>query len=277
MTALTLDKVLVDWVTLTGKAHQDIIDVFGDFSLTRNDWTHTAPQKWLQWQGELRSYGDGSVFTGMAEINKEDWMVVRASGELSQEVLTQFFELTERGVMRVTRIDTQVTVIEPDGWGQINLCNRLYASGKNAQFLGSIDGYSGRKLETVGVGSRTSETFTRIYEKITDGGVKLLRLETEYKGEKARALVTDLEFKTITQQMKWHVQSLRDDKLEAVYANALHGISPHNSKAKAHVSSKKKKWLLNTVLPSFEEYINNHSEDGVVLQAFLAVIDEVLQ
>lgn len=275
MTSLTLDRALCDWVTLTGTDHMDIIEKWREFNDTRTDYQGSKSQKWLQWKGEIHSYGEGSIFTGVAEIAKADWVVLRASGEISQDVIVFFYDLVERDVLKVTRIDVQMTTNEPKEWGQINLCNRLYATGKRAQFLGSIDGSTGKKLETVGVGSRTSETYTRIYQKLTDGGNRLLRLEVEYKGDKARAVVRDMKETTFSQQLKYHLQSkLRDSKLSAVFANQLDGIIPHNAKPKVQVSSKKKKWLLNTVLPSFEEYINSHSEDGEVIGAYLAVMED---
>lgn len=275
MTSLTLDKTLCDWVTLTGTDHLDIIERWREFNDTRTDYNGSKPQRWLQWNGEIHAYSEGNIFTGMAEINKADWVVLRASGELAQDVVLFFYDLIEREVLKVTRIDLQMTTNEPEGWGQINLCNRLYASGKRAQFLGSVDGYTGKKMETVGVGSRTSETYTRIYQKLTDGGNRLLRLEVEYKGDKAKAVVRDIAKTTFSQQLKYHLQSkLRDDKLTAVFANQLDGIIPHDAKPKARVSSKKKKWLLQTVLPSFAEYVNGHSEDGEVIGAFLAVLED---
>jgi len=186
-----------------------------------------------------------------------------------------FYELIERQILNVTRLDLQITTEEPEGWGQINLCNRLYSRGKNAAFLGSTDGHTGKRLETVGVGSRTSETYTRIYQKLTDGAERLLRMEVEYKGAKARAIVRDMKTTTFSQQLKYHLQSkLSDDKLTAVYANQLEGIKPHNARPRVRSKDKKKSWLLKTVLPSFEEYINDHSEDGEVASAFLAVLEE---
>jgi len=278
MSIVTLDRTLVDWITLTGVDHMDIAERWAEYVMTRDDYIRTDSQRWLQWKGEIHSYTEGNIFTGTAVIDNKDWLVLRASGEIAQDVLMYFYELIERGILKATRIDIQMTTNEPSGWGQINLCNRLYSKGKNAQFLGSVDGYTGKKLETVGVGSRTSETFTRIYQKLTDGGNRLLRVEVEYKGDKARAIVGSMAKTTFSQQMKFHLQSkVSDEKLFAVFANQLDGIKPHDAKPTARVSSKKKKWLMTTVLPSFAEYINSHSEDGEVLQAYLAVIDEMLQ
>nr|CRY96568.1 hypothetical protein [uncultured prokaryote] len=276
MSILTLDRTLCDWVTLTGLDHMEIIEKWREYVLTRDDYRKSTPQRWLQWKGESHQFGEGNIFTGLAEIAKQQWVVIRASGELAGDVLMYFYELIEgRALLKVTRLDLQITTNEPKGWGQINLCNRLYSDGKAAQFLGSIDGLTGKRLETVGVGSRTSEVYTRIYQKLTDGGSRLLRLEVEYKGRKAQAVVRDMVATTFDQQLKFHLQSkLSDDKLTAVFSRQLDGIRPHDAKPVARVSSKKRKWLLRTVLPSFAEYVNSHAEDGEVVGAYLAVLED---
>jgi hypothetical protein len=275
---ITLDKVICDWVTLTGKEHYEIREQWSEFVASRKDFTHRSkPMRWLQWRGDIHYFDGGSVFTGSAEISGEDWLCVRASGELSEDILFFFMELVDREVMKVTRVDAQVTVKEPDGWGQINFCNRMHVAGKTVDMMTSNDNIHEKTLQTVAIGSRKNATYTRVYQKLTNAGERLLRFEVEWKSGKARAIVAAMKTHTLAQSMKHHLLSkIGDEKLTAVFANSMEGVTPANHRPKVQVRDKKKDWLLRIVLPSFEEYINDHADDGEVIGAWLSVLEEFL-
>lgn len=275
MGVITLDSAACDWVTLTGKDNIAIADYWRDYQETNNDRIKTEQVKWLQWNCEKHSYPDGHILTGMAVIDGWDWMLVRASGERAQDVLMFFYPLVESCVLGCKRIDLQITTEEPKDWEQIRFCNRMHARGKKPDLASSTDAQTGKTLETVALGSRLSETYHRVYEKLTDGGHKLLRYEVEFKGAKAEAVARAMLRTSFAQQIKYQLQSrVKDEQLSGIFANALEGITPHNARPKVNARSKKKQWLLGVVLPSFAEYVNDHSEDGEVAGAFLAVLEE---
>jgi len=275
MSYLTLYKPLIDWVTLTGHAHVEIVEAFNKFMESSGEAvTERRSKKWQQFKGEIWSMGSGKAFAGMGEIKGVDYMAVWVSGEAAQEALGAFYPLIDREIVRVTRIDLQATIEQPADWEQIRFANRMHARGKVPDLAQSTDQHSKKTLATVAIGSRSSESYARVYEKLTDGGERLLRFEGEYKGAKARAIVEALKEATPGAMLLHHVQKLRDEKLEKAFSLAFAGVSPHNARPKVKTRDKKREWLLLSVLPSFAEYVNSHEDDGEVVSAFLAVLED---
>lgn len=272
-TMLTLDKPLLDWLTFTGHCHTDIVEAFNSFLASReNNYRRALDKKWLQFLGTEFSFSDGSAFAGMGEIKRQDWHGVTFSGELCQDALTFFMPLVDMGIVTCKRVDIQATILEPDEWEQITFHNRMHVKGKKPEMRQSTDKSTGKVLATVGVGSRTSDVYARVYQKLTDSGDRLLRFEGEYKGGKAEAIIRDMKKHAPSTMLWWHVQKLRDAKTENAFANAFHGISPHKAKPVVKVHNKKRAWLLESCLPAFAEFIHSHDDDGQVQAEFLAVL-----
>lgn len=270
---LTLDTPMLDWLTFTGLAHMDIIKAFNDWLDSRGDYRSTNSKKWQQFRGDEYHFDSGSAFGGMAEIERQDWHAVYVAGELSQSILFYMSPLLERGVVKCKRVDIQTTVIQPGDWGQINFLNRMHAKGKKTEMAQDFDRASGKNLMTVAVGSRTSESYMRVYQKLTDSGDYLLRLEGEYKGGKAEAIIRDMSSHAPSTMLLHHMQKMKDEKIERVFSNSFHGVSPHWAKPTVTTRNKKKQWLLSSCLPAFEDFLNSHDSDGEVQAAFLAVLE----
>ena len=273
MTILSLDKPLVDWLTLTGDSHIDIVATFNKWlDTTKDTYLRSNSKRWLQFKGTEFYFTNGTAYAGDAVIKNKDWQAVYFSGELCQEALYYFQPLVDMGILECKRIDIQATIQQPTDWEQIRFLNRMQVKGKKPEMRQSIDKATGKALMTVAVGSRTSEVYARCYQKITNGGELLLRFEGEYKGAKAVSVLSDMKKYTPSSMLWHHVQKLKDSQLENAFANAFNGISPHNARPQVKTRDKRREWLLTACLPAFAEFVNSHDDDGQVQAAFLEVL-----
>jgi hypothetical protein len=126
---------------------------------------------WLQYKG----WTNDGVFLGHGEQDKKLHGVVNISGFKSDE---HYSALLDWETFYCTRMDVQVTIRQPD---IVNLAE-VYARIKHFTKASLIQS---DENDTLYLGARTSEIFTRLYEKILD--TKYLRLEFEIKGGRARA------------------------------------------------------------------------------------------
>ncbi|GAG99393.1 unnamed protein product, partial [marine sediment metagenome] len=125
--------------------------------------------KWLQYSGWRKD----EFFIGIGEQKGKSHTIAGASGHLSQRM---FKSLKDRLSWYATRIDVQVTIYCPDDLKLSDVRDRCKT--KNTTLIES------QFNDTLYLGSRESEVFTRLYEKpIID---KYLRLEFELKGGRAR-------------------------------------------------------------------------------------------
>jgi hypothetical protein len=124
--------------------------------------------KWLQYAGWRKE----QFFIGMGEQHRKRHAVMQASGSLGQKV---FGMLTGFEGWYCTRIDIQRTVIRPD-W--VELSELFKVLGKKGTSL-----ISSEENDTLYLGARTSELFTRLYEKLFQE--MYIRLEFELKGDRA--------------------------------------------------------------------------------------------
>ena len=273
MTILTLDTPMIDWLTLTGDSHVDIVTAFNKWlDTTKDTYLRTNSKKWLQFRGMEFYFTNGSAFAGDAVIKNKDWQALFFSGELCQDALFFFQPLVDMGILECKRIDIQTTINQPKDWEQIRFLNRMQVKGKKPEMRQSIDKDTSKPLMTVAVGSRTSEVYARCYQKITNGGELLLRFEGEYKGAKAVSVLADMKKYSPSTMLLHHVQKLRDEQLETAFANSFHGISPHNARPQVRTRDKRREWLLTACLPAFAEFVNSHDDDGEVQAAFLEVL-----
>jgi hypothetical protein len=129
------------------------------------EWEHG---RWLQYRG----WRKGQFFIGLGEQQKKRHGIMQASGSRAHTMLPGFLECPE---WYCTRIDVQITVPCPT-WVSLGKLHKKL--GRNGTSL-----ITGPENDTLYLGARTSELFTRIYEKILDE--KYLRLEFELKGRRA--------------------------------------------------------------------------------------------
>ena len=127
--------------------------------------------KWLQYKGWKKN----SVFVGHGEQKGQRHGVVNISGNDADNYL---LPLLEWGTFYCTRIDVQITIPQPENVHLDEVYARIKAHVKSSLI-------QSEENDTLYIGARTSEIFTRLYEKILDK--KYLRLEFEIKGKRARA------------------------------------------------------------------------------------------
>lgn len=131
------------------------------------DW---QPSRWLQYKG----WSCEGVFVGVGEQSKSRHMIISASG--SESVGLSAWMLKYRSFY-CTRMDLQRTIIKPKHAQLRRIRQRTNTA--NTTLIES------RENDTLYIGSRTSDLFTRLYEKDLD--VMYLRLEFELKGSRSRA------------------------------------------------------------------------------------------
>lgn len=164
----------LDWLTLATykfKAYTDLAAI-----LRRNYYGEWYGGNWLQYKGYRSKLG---MFYGDAvQSNNKTHYVMQVSGEISQEIATLLLKMPDPLSWYATRMDLQKTIPMQEWWNVRHLYDWIKENGKTASSVQSDSG------DTLYIGSRQSERFTRIYEK--DYGSKWLRLEIELKQGHAR-------------------------------------------------------------------------------------------
>ena len=127
--------------------------------------------KWLQYHG----WKNEVLFTGTGEQNKKRHSIINMSGYRADDHYNALLELDAH---YCTRLDVQVTIRQPEN---VHL-DEVYARIKNHVKSSLIQS---DENDTLYIGARASDIFTRLYEKILDA--KYLRLEFEIKGKRSRA------------------------------------------------------------------------------------------
>ena len=130
------------------------------------------PGKWLQYKGWRKE----QLFIGHGEQRGDRHCLTHISGFLSHRLYPSFAKIPE---WYATRIDVQVTIEMPEDYRSLryirNICDNP-----------SLSLIESENNDTLYLGKRSSDIFTRLYEKIIMGK-KFLRLEFELKGARSRA------------------------------------------------------------------------------------------
>jgi len=262
---ITLNHALCDWITISGMESRELWEKWDNFieGATRDGELEIGveDERRLQYRGQRYDGRNGSAWAGMADIAGYSWLLFQISGELANEALRYLLPATTLPRTRITRLDLQITIEEPEEWEQIRFFNRMKRAAKRPGYIES-KGARTRTLATVYVGQRSSQRIARIYEKETAGGAKLLRFEGEYKGDKAAAVADALAKHTPAEMILSHIQSLHDEKLSLVFESPLSGIVPHNARPTVRAESKTEAWLTTQVMAAFRRVINTHSGGG---------------
>lgn len=228
----------------------------------------------MQYEGYLFQMSWGTAWCGSALQGGADHIMMRLSGNAPDELHAMWKKSILEGWGKVTRIDLQITVSEPEEWNQWYLFNRLKKSGKNVSYISSETG------ATVYIGNRQSERMTRLYEKLNNSGEKFLRWETEYKGNRASAIARAIardEDGAISGRLLHEIQTCGDAATEQLFAPNLLGAAVTDRISVHRSYDKTEKWLLDQCLPAFVKVINSHSSDGTVLLAFLDAAMKAVQ
>ena len=270
---IDLDQAQTDWITATSFETE-----FWEFWTKKlREEGEAKPSKILQYTGEFFRFGAGSAFLGTGEQKGGEHHMLRLSGNLSNELSRFVWSQRRQGFIRVTRLDLQITIREPHDWSQWRLFNRIKKKKKHVGWVESSAGRAGQ-LETVYIGNRKSDRMTRVYIKLTAGNNRLVRFETEYKGDRAnaiaRAIAVDGEMPD--NYLRYELEQVINDRMLVVaFVPALIEGRAVTEKIRVESSHEKtSRWLLEQCLPSFSRIINDHDGDGRVLEAFQDAINK---
>lgn len=191
---------------------------------------------WLQYKGHKSD--DGRMFFGRGEQGRKPHQVVQFTGALAHD--DREFWMGLSGAFYCTRLDLQVTILEPREHNGLQLYKRLHRKGKSyVESPGAT---------TVYLGVRTSDLFTRIYEKEVTGE-RFLRCEFELKGRYAKATHDRLRRREITieQAYQMALNQARVPEPHATWFATNTDETRHLERAESEESLRRTKvWLDNT-------------------------------
>lgn len=272
-----LDGVYLDWLTVTtweNDAWRWWSENMTPIGEGMESWREARRMQFDGYEMPSPSINGGTLFIGTSPQNL--CMMVFSGAAADDFGLPLLREWRGEGRQyNVSRIDIQVTRKTPRSDSLWRLFNRAKLAGKTASFIDS--GKPGDKVATVGMYARKGERYVRVYEKRIDGDSEnvLTRFEVEYKQKRAtataNAIISSPDDKSAI--LRNEVLRLSDKWLDSLFGD----IADHTVAVKVKVvkgDDKKKKWLLEQVLPAFAEYVADHDGDGVVAEAFIGIISK---
>lgn len=263
MSGLTLNKPMIDYLTMT--SFEDEIYLVAKGIVEELELVDEMKDyRFLQYSGhslDLRR-GNMQFMTGVQKLSYHN--MVRVSGEACMDALPRFASVFMPYRDNLTRIDAQVTILEPDNWSQWELLTDLRKRGHHVGWVASRDRDTGFELATVYIGSREhSPRFVRIYQKLTADGQKLLRLEVEIKRDRARE-----HGKYLVEYASGDLSKIRDELgflsqyhpgLEYTFSASLEGwLKPVRVQRK---ETSTERWIFDQCLPAIAKYCNEHNSD----------------
>lgn len=272
---MILDTPLVDWLTLT------TFDT-GLFQSSRYSWQSSRARyhrliaskrksnsslmkvkkaKVLQYDGQDI---DG-VFWGAAMQAGRDHFMVRSSGETSHYLAMEHGALLS---MNCTRIDLQMTVDLPVGYSALGLREELVAAKWNNGRRPKVTCILGDNgLDTVYVGSRTSDRYLRCYVKETDEG-RVLRYEIETKGDLALSIwhrMGSLNVGTVAAQALADSYARIPEDGRNGWLSCFAGLKEYGDRSfvgsrVVTEASRTMQWLQESVLPAVARLASDHEQ-----------------
>lgn len=234
-------KPFLDYIRIATWDYMQYTDILA--RLMKN-WPFKWEQgRWLQYRGWRKE----ELFIGHGEQNGKHHCIIQTSGSLSDRVIKTLLSLEG---WYCTRLDIQVTLFCPKEFKLAWV--RDQCRTKNTTLIES------KENDTLYLGSRTSDIFTRLYEKISTE--KLLRLEFELKGLRARAAWESLMLGEYAQAI--FLYYLRSSKLPndiiEMYENYDVASTKHAMRLiHEHDTEKVLKWIT-SLSDSIEENMANH-------------------
>lgn len=208
-----------------------------------DDWKQSG---WLQYKGWKKE----GFFIGHGEQQGKPHAIINVSGSLSQKMLPTLRTLDN---WYCTRIDLQITVDGCVMRGYALAYVRDRCKTENTTLIESMDN------DTLYIGSRTSDKFTRLYEKIMDGK-KYLRLEFELKGQRSRATWKAIaNGEAIDKIYKHYVLKSKLPEYAKSWFNAYGVTATQEAMNKEVLTAEKRKleWLQSLDIPVMK-YMNSH-------------------
>ena len=179
-----MDEHHIDYLRVTTWNFQAYTAMVTLFRGLGKGWRET---RWLQYNG----FKTDTYFYGQGAQDGRRHFVLQASGPSAMQLL---------GLVRFndhfycTRIDLQTTIKEPDDYDAAKLYDDVRALPDNRRNTSLILSDTG---STVYFGNRSSDTFSRCYQKNLDD-IPYLRLELEIKGATARKVYENIRLGHLT-------------------------------------------------------------------------------
>lgn len=259
MPALTLNKVMIDWMTITSfreeiyKLGRKLQEDFGNQPYDANA---------MQYKGYAADTMNGRIFAGTGYQKGLHHHLLRLEGGIADGACAAVSGVWRKFEDNLTRVDFQVTIVQPDNWSQWGLLERLRKRGNTVGWRQSRDKATGLELATVYCGNRASSPrFLRVYQKLTDDGTMLLRLEVEIKRKRSRQLGKYMQEFGSGDMSKGRdelkLMSQKDSKLEMAYASVLEGWQKPITVGRWDTDTAA--WIKNQCLPAIGRYVNDHN------------------
>ncbi len=191
-------------------------------------WEHS---KWLQYHGWKRE----TFFLGTGYQDKRRHSIVNISGYMADRNMSNLLTLD---TYYATRIDMQITIPSNEHLNLPWIYDQLSAREVKCSIIQS------ELNDTLYIGARTSDVFTRLYEKPLD--TMHLRLEFEFKGKVARGIWLALQSKNTVDEIFQHylAKSKLPDYVKSYYYDAEDGETAFAIRKEiAKTDAKKLAWL----------------------------------
>jgi len=255
-----LDQPGIDYLTCT--TFNPVV-----FATVRKVVTETArhydrDRRRLQYTGILGHHEQGSAYCGSGIQKNRDHYLVQISGLWADTLFPLVANHVATGKARCTRIDLQLTVnYDRDSWSQPDLADTLRHDNprRSVSYLESASGPANSKLGTVYFGSRSSDRFVRVYEKMGLGEDVFLRFEAEFKSPRA-----DVVCKAVDEHGPWAVLGAEILRVDNADLMRMFDHDPNAVLVEPQLIRPEPatlKWLRETVAPSLDRAINDHNID----------------
>lgn len=268
-TSIEVNKAKCDWITATSYERN-----FKRHWVRQMDsWKGELSQrKLMQYDGEEVETEGGMIRVLSGRQSGREHYMIQITSALADVYLKDVTNQVEQGIASLTRMDLQVTVRKPKDWSQFDFLVEMKESGRSlVSWVESIEKKGGHMLQTVGIGSRKSDRYLRVYTKPSEEGL-LLRFEVEYKGERARAAMRAMrgDRGVMSQILRYEVERLKTGLTTLGEAKGV------RVRVKKMTSVEKTvRWLIVDCLPVMERHLNDHDSTGVLRDAIQRMIDRV--
>lgn len=256
----------MDWITATSYDY----NFYKFWAKEVRDWEGEKKEaKLMQYLGmEVEAKG-GTIRLMVGTQRDREHYMLHLTSSVADVYLSDVTNQIQQGFVSVTRCDIQITIPKPKSWSQMEFFKAQYERSK-VTWIDSKDKRSGKMLETVGIGSRTSDRYVRMYTKLGAGEL-YLRFEVEFKGDRAKAVMREILRRDEGKKeiLLHELLKLKSKRAESAFYMAIGAHNPFRVKVQKLTSaSKTNRWLVETVLPVLIRQLSDHDDDGSLWDAY---------
>lgn len=256
--------------------------------LTFTTWDNQIFRAWQGWQheqegdekaGKIKMYSGiwrGNSFIGEGRQGEKSHGLVRVSGGDSHNA---YYQLLRCGNAKCTRLDLQVTTPLPVGYSARKFADDVRAGQsekykRDVRLLENSDG-----LDTVYIGSGSSNRYARFYVKLVDE-VRYLRFEVEHKAEWAEIVSNSLldETGSLEGSLLDFLSSVGFEDSQGIiklFNDLLEGIkSGLTVPREARDINKTLEWILEQVTPAIVRLLADHDTGSYLANHLEGLIDK---